>query len=101
MSILQNAIDSIALGMEDFASTDPRRLISCTRNLFAGILLLFKAKLADLSPPDSDEVLIKQHIVPILDSSSYLQWKGKGEKTVDYDQIKVRFDLPPICQTLS
>lgn len=59
MSILQNAIDSIALGIEDYNSSDSRRLISCTRNLFAGILLLFKHKLAILSPPGSDEVLIK------------------------------------------
>ncbi|MDR9548163.1 hypothetical protein RJC95_15525 [Acinetobacter baumannii] len=34
MTILQNAIDSIALGIEDYeeAVHDSRRLISCTRN---------------------------------------------------------------------
>ena len=68
--ILKNAVDSISLGIEDYQlgigdceSSDPRRLVSCTRNLFAGIILLFKHKLAKLSPPGSDEVLIKQRIL--------------------------------------
>ena len=46
--ILKNAVDSISLGIEDYQlgigdceSSDPRRLVSCTRNLFAGIILLF------------------------------------------------------------
>ena len=91
MSILQNAIDSIALGVEDYKSPDPRRLASCVRNIFAGVLLLFKHKLAELSPPDSDEVLIKQQVLPITISSVGLQWQGKGSKTVDVQQIKRRF----------
>ncbi|MGL4779353.1 MAG: hypothetical protein ACRCXN_00780 [Bacteroidales bacterium] len=67
MSILQNAIDSIVIGIEDFDSSDKRRIISSTRNIFAGILLLFKHKLCDLSPQDSDEVLIKQVVLPSID----------------------------------
>ena len=31
MNILNNAIDSINLGLEDYESSDHRRLISCTR----------------------------------------------------------------------
>lgn len=92
MSILQNAIDSIALGVEDYSSPDPRRLISCTRNIFAGILLLFKHKLSLLSPPGSDEVLIKQQILPTFGPATGLQWQGKGKKTVDVQQIRERFE---------
>ncbi len=92
MSMLKNAIDSIILGLEDFQSSDSRRLISCTRNLFAGILLLFKYKLVLLSPKDSDEVLIKQKVSPVLNSSEKLTWKGKGKKTLDAFQIEERFD---------
>lgn len=90
MSIRQNAIDSIAIGMEDFNSKDPRRVLSCTRNLYAGILLLFKHKLALLSPPDSGEVLIKNIIEPEIGTQG-LCWKGKGKNTVDYRQIHDRF----------
>jgi hypothetical protein len=36
MTILQNAIDSIQLGIEDYEliKENPKRLISCTRNIF-------------------------------------------------------------------
>lgn len=92
MDTLQNAIDSIALGMEDYNSTDSRRLISSTRNIFTGILLLFKCKLVELSPLGSDEVLIKQRIKPIINSSGNLEWQGDGSKTVDVQQIRERFE---------
>jgi len=53
-SILKNAIISIQLGIEDFLKTekDPRRALSAMRNLYAGVLLLFKEKLARLSPKE-------------------------------------------------
>lgn len=92
MSILQNAIDSISLGIEDYqmATTDNRRYVSCTRNIFAGILLLFKHKLSQLSPTGSDEVLIKQKILPKMDIGSII-WIGEGKKTVDVQGIEERF----------
>lgn len=92
MSILQNAIDSIAMGLEDYSSPDPRRGISCARNVFAGILLLFKHKLSTLSPESSDEALIKQRVLPVLNDDGRLDWKGKGKKTVDVQGIRERFD---------
>lgn len=92
MSILNNAIDSIILGLEDYESSDHKRLISCTRNIFAGILLLFKHKLSVLSPENSDEVLIKQRVLPKKDPTGIIVWEGKGKKTVDVHQIKERFE---------
>lgn len=92
MSILNNAVDSILLGLEDYESSDKKRLISCTRNIFAGILLLFKHKLSALSPKNSDEVLIKQRVLPKKDSTGQIVWSGKGRKTVDVQQIKERFE---------
>lgn len=74
MDILKNAVDSIAVGFEDYklASSDERRVASCARNIFAGVLLLFKHKLADI-----DEELI---------------WKDKRGKTVGTKDIKDIFD---------
>lgn len=94
MSIYKNAIDSIVLGVEDYNAPDPRRLISATRNLVAGILLLIKHKLVTLSPAGSDEVLIKQRVVPIDDGKGGIQWKGSGHKTLDVQQMQER------CNTL-
>ena len=91
MSILKNAIDSIEIGLEDYNTGEERRFLSATRNLYAGILLLFKYKLVLLSPPDSDEVLIKTSIKPIL-TNGCLEWVGSGNKTVDFQDIKKRFN---------
>lgn len=93
MGILKNAVDSIALGLEDYeASTvDERRIISCARNIYAGILLLFKHKLSSLSAPNTDEALIKERVHPKIIDNKVL-WVGKGKKTVDYQSIKDRFE---------
>lgn len=92
MTILNNAIDSIQLGIEDYEliGENPKRLISCTRNLFSGILLLFKHHLSELSDPNSDEVLIKQKIKPKFINGE-LFFVGDGLKTVDVQGIQERF----------
>ncbi len=92
MSLLKNAIDSIIIGLEDYQSSDDRRILSAARNIFAGILLLFKHKLCELSPPGSDEVLIKQKVLPKIDTNGTIRWIGKGKKTVDVQNIRERFE---------
>ena len=89
--ILDNSVSAIELGIEDFklSTRDPRRLHSAVRNLFAGIILLFKSKLAELSKED-DEALIKEKVLPIVKDGD-IKWIGKGKKTVDVVQIKDRF----------
>ncbi|WP_051623141.1 hypothetical protein, partial [Hydrogenovibrio marinus] len=90
MSILDNAISSIKLGLEDFQSDNPSRItLSCARNLYSGILLLFKHKLAQLSEDDTDEALIKERISPIKTPEG-IKWVGKGSKTVDLHKIQER-----------
>lgn len=89
--LLQNAADSIRLGIEDFESGEAARLISAARNLHAGVLLVYKEKLRRLSPDGSEEVLLKQRIIPALDSDGNLSFKGYGQKTVDIQDIKNRF----------
>lgn len=90
MSIYRNAINSIELGVEDFLSTDPKRALSATRNIVAGVLLLVKHKLQSLSPKDSDDVLIKQRVLPAVDNEGNLAWLGSGNKTVDFQQMAER-----------
>lgn len=90
-TILANAVQSIQIGVEDYQSSDPRRVLSAIRNITAGILLLFKERLRELSPPDSNEVLIKQRVLPEVDVNGQVVYKGKGKKTVDVQQIEERF----------
>lgn len=91
MSIFQNAIDSIDIGIEDYDSGDDRRNISAVRNISAGILLLYKEKLCRLSPEHDSELLIKKDIRPTQTDEGGLIFEGKGRKTVDVYSIKERF----------
>jgi hypothetical protein len=89
-TILKNAIQSIQIGVEDYESKDSRRVLSSVRNLSAGVLLIFKEKLRLLSPPGSNESLLKQKVRPEKESGS-VSFVGVGKKTVDVQQINVFF----------
>jgi hypothetical protein len=91
-TILENAIQSIQIGIEDYLALtkDPRRTLSAVRNLSAGVLLLLKERLRELSPRDSDEVLIKQRIEPKLMTDGTVCFRGNGSKTVDVQQMRER-----------
>lgn len=50
-----------------------------------------KRSCARLSPPGTDEVLIKARIAPSLNQAGLLAFRGQGGKTVDEQQIVERF----------
>lgn len=90
-TIFNNAITSISVGVEDYQHNNNARNLSAIRNIYSGILLLYKEKLRRLSPVDSDEVLIKSKIAVKLDSNGKLAYVGEGKKTVDVNEIRNRF----------
>jgi hypothetical protein len=89
--ILENAKESIQIGVEDYQSDDPRRRLSAIRNVVAGILLLFKEKLRQLSPENSNEVLIKSK-TRLVNNDGQLTFVGEGKNTVVVQQIKEHFN---------
>ena len=89
--LLNNALQSICVGVEDFSDGSPQRLLSAVRNVHSGILLLYKHKLADLSPPESNNALLREKIVPIRLLTGSIGLKGIGRRTARTDQIKERF----------
>ena len=91
MSLIKNAVDSLVLATEDYEWQEPRRILSCTRNLYAAMLLLFKEKLRRLSPPNSNEALIKSKIVPKVQPDGSIAWEGEGKTTVNVQEIKKHF----------
>jgi hypothetical protein len=91
MHILDNAIQSIQIGIEDYNTEQPSRMLSSVRNIYAGILLLYKEKLLRLSPPDSNEVLIKCKILPVFGING-ISFKGDGKNTVTVRDIQQRFE---------
>jgi hypothetical protein len=90
-TISDNAITSIQLALEDFNAGTERRLLSAVRNLHAGVLLLYKSKLSQLSPRGSDDALIKKNVLPERQPTGEVVFKGSGKKTVDVEDIKGRF----------
>jgi type I restriction enzyme M protein len=89
--LLEHAVTSIRLGLDDFRTGEDDRVFSSVRNLYAGTLLLFKEKMLRLSPDDSNEVLLKVNVVPVM-AGGRVGFKGDGTKTVDMYQIKERFE---------
>lgn len=101
-----NALTSIRLGVEDFQLSqkpeseegDPARALSSVRNLFAGVLLLLKYKIAiSIDEPSDASALIfnpPHEVLPEPDGEGGIVWKpaGKFKKTtIDVDTIKKRF----------
>lgn len=91
MSLFDNSIESIQVGVEDYLTKDPKRYLSAVRNISAGILLLYKEKLRRLSPTHDHEILIKKDIRPGYDDDGNVAFFGRGKKTVDVQGIKERF----------
>jgi uncharacterized protein (DUF983 family) len=92
MDLLDNAIESIQVGVEDFNSGTRLRLLSAVRNIHAGILLLYKEALRRMSPAGTNDVLMMARIVPSKDSSGKVIFIGECKKTADTQQIKERFE---------
>ncbi len=91
MNLLENAAGSIRIGVQDYQSEDGARVLSGVRNITAGVLLLFKEKLRRLSPRDSNDVLLKEHMVPGKNPTGEVVFIGHGKRTATLPQIKDRF----------
>jgi hypothetical protein len=78
------------MGVEDFDSGNRDRSVSAARNIHCGLLLLYKEKLRQLSPPNSNEALLKEAIAPKIDDGGAVQWVGSGHRTANTKQIQDR-----------
>lgn len=81
----ENALTSIRLGIEDFQRSqipldqggDPERALSAIRNLFAGVLLLFKYKIATTvdDPKDAATLIFNPpEVLPQADGHGGVEW---------------------------
>lgn len=86
-----NGKKSIVLGLEDYGLRveNPARLISSVRNLYAGILLLLKSRLAEESK-NSGYSLLMRDVIPARNATTgELKWVGaKTHDTVNYHQLE-------------
>jgi hypothetical protein len=102
----ENALTSIRLGIEDFQRSqipldqggDPERALSAIRNLFAGVLLLFKYKIATTvdDPKDAATLIFNPpEVLPQADGHGGVEWQPVGnfkKTTIDVTTIKKRFN---------
>lgn len=105
--LYENAIASIQLGLEDFQLSqkpseeggNPARTLSSVRNLYAGMLLLFKFRIA-ISVESEDDAYQLIHnppkkILPHPDGAGGVEWKPDGKfkpTTIDVSGIAERFE---------
>ncbi|MES2074930.1 MAG: zinc ribbon domain-containing protein [Pseudomonadota bacterium] len=101
IKLKENALTSIRLGVEDFQKSqmdDPARALSAVRNLFAGVLLLFKYRLTvGIDDPQQAHNLIfnPPEVLPGPDGNGGVVWEPKGKfkpTTIDLATIRKRFD---------
>lgn len=100
--VLINAIVSIQLGVEDYQLStmkngNPSRAISSARNLFAGVLLLFKYKIASLAktPQQAATLIYKpQKFKPYTTIEGDIEWLPEFEKnnTIDTAGLEGHFE---------
>ena len=89
--LLKNAVDSLVIGVEDFAANDERRTLSAVRNFYAGTLLLAKEVIVRKAPnADPDEVIGAKY-KPVPDGSGGVKHVQEGYGTVDFNTIATRF----------
>ncbi|HHO0146201.1 TPA: hypothetical protein ACRR3W_003752 [Providencia stuartii] len=105
--LYENALISIQLGIEDFKNSqlplddggNPFRTLSAIRNLYAGMLLLFKYRII-ISVNSEEEayqlIFSPPHkILPHPDGKGGVIWKPDGkfkQTTIDVEGIKQRFE---------
>lgn len=105
--LFDNAIISVQLGLEDFqlaqksedAGGNPSRALSSVRNLYAGMLLLFKYRIAMSVDSEEDAYQLifnpPMKVLPHPDGKGGVEWIPVGKfksTTIDTYGIKERFD---------
>lgn len=93
-SLFQNAVDSIRVGMEDYRTNDPARLLSAVRNYHSGISLLAKEVLlrhaVEYGMAVPEDVLAAKY-KPVINDEGDIVIVQDGHTTVDHHGLKTRF----------
>jgi hypothetical protein len=89
MDLLDNAIQSLQVGVEDYCVGSSPRLLSATRK-HAGIVLRFKEALYRLSSPDSNDALIMSNIVTTKDPNRKIVFVRRSKSTLELLQERFK-----------
>lgn len=89
--LLDNAIHSIRIGLEDSKADDEARALSAIRNLHAGLLLLAKEVLVRAAPNVDGEAVIAEAYKPLPDGHGGVKYVARSQRTIDLRTIGRRF----------
>jgi hypothetical protein len=89
--LLQNAVTSIRMGIEEYSSDKPDRSLSAVRNFYAGVLLLAKEVLVRAAPNADPDEIIGARYKPVPDGTGSVTHVPDGHRTIDFDTIGKRF----------
>ena len=89
--LLDNAVFSIQLGLDDYQSNDPRRPVSAVRNFYAGVLLLGKQCLLNAAPDADPMEVLASRFEPIQDGEGGVSYEPNGYRTIDFNELRHRF----------
>ncbi|MXX74928.1 MAG: hypothetical protein F4210_15125 [Holophagales bacterium] len=89
--LLDNAIQSIRIGVEDYEAHDPARALSAIRNLHAGLLLLAKEVLVQAVPDADEDDLIGADYKPMPDGNGNVTYEKRSARTIGLAGIGERF----------
>lgn len=90
-TILENAANSIALGIEDIQADDPKRASSAIRNFYAGVVLLGKACLLSRAETADPAIVLAARHKLVPDGSGNVQIEARGHATIDVVDLEQRF----------
>lgn len=90
--LLQNAIDSIRVGVEDYETKENVRSLAAVRNLHAGLLLLAKWVLVNSVPKASEDEVIGVAYEPEPDGKGGVRYVPRGRQTIGLEDIHRRFE---------
>uniref|UniRef100_B0SXS8 Uncharacterized protein n=1 Tax=Caulobacter sp. (strain K31) TaxID=366602 RepID=B0SXS8_CAUSK len=90
-ALLKNAVDSLAIGIEDYSANDPRRTLSAVRNFYAGAVLLAKEVLSRKVPGVSPDDILGAKYKPMPNGKGGVDFVQDGSATIDFQTIGKRF----------
>lgn len=89
--LLDNAIESIRVGVEDYETQEEVRSRSAVRNLHAGLLLLAKWVLVKSVPNASEDEVIATFYEPVPDGNGGVRYVPARNQTIGLPEIEGRF----------
>lgn len=90
-ALFGNAIESIRMGIEDYALEKPERSLSAVRNFYAGLLLLAKEALARRAKAANLDEVIGAKYKPVPDGTGSVAYVADGHQTIDFVTTAKRF----------